>query len=258
MTTPIMNTSGQATPQSRATETARQQPDDGLPPEPSFQPLEVHDEAAVSPDHVIDAQLSLTDTADSASSEALIVIGMDAPSVQECWDGPRVIATISDLVGRARVAEVPVVWVHGDDEDAGIDPLPAPGEMIVQRIYRDGFASTDLDDTLRSLGAQRLYFCGLNCFDALRATFFSAVARGYSSVLVSDAQTSPALSTDDLTISGEAVVAIMNDIASAPGSPQADSAALPAADIDFRQSTRPDETELELSDDDADDSDDEL
>ena len=95
----------------------------------------------------------------------LLVVDVQVGVMAESHDAPRVIATIADLVARARAASVPVVWVRHSSEDLlpGADAwqivpelVPAASEPVVEKRYGDSFADTDLTDRLAERGAARV------------------------------------------------------------------------------------------------------
>lgn len=129
---------------------------------------------------------------------ALVVIDLQNDVVAQAYRRDEVLGTVRALVDRARQASVPVVWVrHGDDElKAGshewqIVPelVPAPGEAIVEKSYRDAFEGTDMEAVLSRLGVGKLIVTGAETDMCVRSTLHGALARGYGAVLVGDAHT---------------------------------------------------------------------
>lgn len=129
---------------------------------------------------------------------ALVVIDLQNDVVARAYRRDEVLGTVRALVDRARQASVPVVWVrHGDDElKAGshewqIVPelVPAPGEVIVEKSYRDAFEGTDMEAVLSRLGVGKLIVTGAETDMCVRSTLHGALARGYGAVLVGDAHT---------------------------------------------------------------------
>ncbi|MFZ2625419.1 MAG: isochorismatase family protein [Propionibacterium sp.] len=184
----------------------------------------------------------MTATPHGAGSAALVVIGMQSGTIQGCWQVNRVIATITDLVARARLAGVPVVWVDDLHADPPLEPdttdalaglVREPGEFVVQKRYRDGFETSDLADTLAVLAAHELFVCGAWSDQSVRATLLGGLTRGFTMTLVEDAHTAPPREQADLRIPAESVVGVMNVIASTPGTPSQACSTLAAAEIDF-------------------------
>lgn len=145
---------------------------------------------------------------------ALLVIDVQNGVVAQAHERDAVIANIASLVDRARVEEVPVVWVQhsGDDMPRGsqqwayVDELtPADGEPLVHKRYGDSFEDTDLETVLSGLGVGRLVVTGAQTDACIRSTLHGAVTRGYDATLVADAHTTEDLSaygapTPDLVI----------------------------------------------------------
>jgi nicotinamidase-related amidase len=134
---------------------------------------------------------------------ALVVIDLQNGVVANAWRRNEVLATVTMLIDRARVANVPVIWVQHADEDLkpGSDAwrivaelAPAPGEAIVEKSYRDAFENTKLEQVLSDLGIGKLVVTGAQTDMCIRSTLHGALVRGYDAILVGDAHT-----TEDLT-----------------------------------------------------------
>ena len=61
---------------------------------------------------------------------ALVVIDVQNGVVAHAHERDAVVANINELVGRARGAGVPVVWVQHSDEDLSAWGAPSPGKVI--------------------------------------------------------------------------------------------------------------------------------
>ena len=61
-------------------------------------------------------QLELDDSLDATTNAfgrvALLVIGMQRGNLEGCWQAEQVTANVADLVDRARLAQVPVIWIN--------------------------------------------------------------------------------------------------------------------------------------------------
>jgi nicotinamidase-related amidase len=134
---------------------------------------------------------------------ALLVIDVQNDVVAQAHERGTVVATIAQLVGRARAAAVPVIWVqdHSDQLPRGSDGWqivpelsPVEAEPLVDKHYADSFEETDLEAVLARLGVGRLIVSGAQTDECIRSTLHGAIARGYDATLVSDAHT-----TEDLT-----------------------------------------------------------
>jgi nicotinamidase-related amidase len=114
-----------------------------------------------------------------------------------------VVANIDTLVGKARRAQVPVVWVQHSDEQLTRDSddwrivpelTPEDAEPLVEKHYADAFEDTSLETVLSGLGVGRLVVAGAQTDECVRSTLHGAVVRGYDATLVSDAHTTEDLS----------------------------------------------------------------
>jgi len=139
---------------------------------------------------------------------ALLVVDLQVGVVRGAWQAPQVLARVAALVGRARAAGVPVLWVqHGDDElpPGSADwqwapPLaPAPGEPRIDKRFNSAFEQTGLEDELAGLGVSHLVLAGAASNWCIRATAHAALERGYDLTLVADAHTTGPLVFDDGT-----------------------------------------------------------
>lgn len=134
---------------------------------------------------------------------AVLVIDVQNDVVADAWERDAVVGRIGELVGRARVADVPVVWVQDQDEERpvgshGWEIVPelevAAGDPRVGKVHGDSFEDTDLEEVLAGLGVGHLLVAGAQTDACVRATLHGAFVRGYDVTLVTDAHT-----TEDLT-----------------------------------------------------------
>jgi len=137
---------------------------------------------------------------------ALLVVDMQNQVVANAHRRNDVIANIDVLIGRARTAGVPVIWIqHSDNNLAansdGWQYVPElqrrDPEPLLHKHYGDSFEDTALEQELARLGVGRLIVTGAQTDACIRATIHGAFARGYDTVLVSDAHT-----TEDLSAYG--------------------------------------------------------
>lgn len=153
-----------------------------------------------------------------------------------------VIANINDLIGRARAAEVPVVWVQHQSEELpeGSDQWQLVPELqmgddepVVHKRYGDAFEDTTLERELATRGVGRLIVAGAQTDACVRSTLHGAFTRGYDTTLVGDAHT-----TEDLTEWGappvEQVIAHTNLYWSWQTAPDRIAEVVPAAAVDVR------------------------
>ena len=184
-----------------------------------------------------DAMTTLT----GRPNTALVVIDVQNGVVGGAVRRDDVVATIDRLVGRARAASVPVVWVqHHDDElERGSDAwqivpelTPGAGEPIVDKQFGDSFEATDFEERLAELGVGRLIVTGAQTDMCVRSTLHGSLARGYDAILVSDAHT-----TEDLSEWGapppEQVIAHTNLYWGFQSAPGREAGTVAAADVDF-------------------------
>src|SRR6266487_117659 len=134
---------------------------------------------------------------------ALLVVDVQNGVVAGAHERDAVVANVGSLVDKARLEEVPIVWVqHSDEglaresEDWRIVPELTPGdaEPLVEKNYGDSFEDTNLETVLSGLGVGRLVVVGAQTDACVRSTLHGAIVRGYDATLVSDAHT-----TEDLT-----------------------------------------------------------
>jgi nicotinamidase-related amidase len=172
---------------------------------------------------------------------ALLVVDVQNGNTTGAHARDEVVANVVDLVGRARRAGVPVVWVqHADDNLVrGTDPWrivpelrPDPAEPLVEKAYGDSFEDTDLERVLAGLRVGRLVVAGAQTDECIRATLHGAVVRGYDATLVSDAHT-----TEDLSEWGaptpDKVIAHTNMYWSSHTAPGRTAGTVATADVDF-------------------------
>lgn len=137
---------------------------------------------------------------------ALLVVDVQTGVVEHAHNRDDVLATITDLVGRARAERVPVIWVQQTDDNLtrGADNwqivagLPrAATDPVIEKEHGDSFEATDLEPLLATLGVGHVVVTGAQTDACVRATLHGAFVRGYDTTLVSDAHT-----TEDLTSYG--------------------------------------------------------
>ncbi|HEX4198760.1 MAG TPA: cysteine hydrolase family protein [Caulobacteraceae bacterium] len=130
---------------------------------------------------------------------ALLVVDVQTGVVAGSHARDEVVGNIAALVDKARRDGVPVIWVqHFDGQNLikGSDPwkiacelAPAEAEPLVEKEYGDAFEDTRLEAVLDELGVGRLVVAGAQTDACIRSTLHGAFARGYDTLLVSDAHT---------------------------------------------------------------------
>jgi nicotinamidase-related amidase len=134
---------------------------------------------------------------------ALLVVDVQNGVVGGAHERDAVVANIDTLVGKARRAQVPVVWVQHSDEQLARDSddwrivperTPDDTEPLVEKHYADAFEDSTLETVLSGLEVGRLMVAGAQTDECVRSTLHGAVVRGYDATLVSDAHTTEDLS----------------------------------------------------------------
>ena len=129
---------------------------------------------------------------------ALLVVDVQNDVVANALNRDEVIANIHSLVDSARAQDVPVIWVQHSHDDmvegsdgwqyvADLQRLDS--EPLVHKRYGDSFEDTILESELAQRGVGRIIVTGAQTDACIRATLHGAFARGYDTVLVSDAHT---------------------------------------------------------------------
>lgn len=201
--------------------------------------------------------------------DVLLVVDVQVDVMRHLWHPRRIITTINDLVGRARLADTPVVWVR--HQSAGLEEgsdgwqivpelLPEPGEPIIDKRYGDSFAETSLDDVLGSLGVDHIWLVGAQSDHCVRSTLFGGLYRGYDVTLVEDAHTTEGCTEGTQHFTGEQLVALVNKLAWTTRLPGARGRLCASGDVQFQPADALDDDELieaveaeEQAEEDADD-----
>ncbi|MFF5291154.1 isochorismatase family protein [Paractinoplanes globisporus] len=173
---------------------------------------------------------------------ALIVIDVQNSVVSGAHERDRVVATIGELIDKARAAGAEVVWVqHSDDHtpfgSEGWQFVPelsrADDEPLIHKKYGDSFEATDLESVLADRHVGHLFVAGAQSDACIRSTLHGAFTRGYDTTLVSDAHT-----TEDLTAYGaptpDKVIAHTNLYWQYHAAPGRTAGIVTTADIDFK------------------------
>lgn len=186
-------------------------------------------------------------------TEPLLVVDVQNLVVARAWRRDEVIATIADLVGRARAAGTPVVWVrhqaehlpYGSDEWQIVDELvPVPSEPIVEKTYGDAFADTDLDQVLRDLGATGVIITGAESYACVQSTFNGALYRGYDATVVGDAHTCTDLPEEYGGFRAPRMVEFINLLCGGTALPGRSTRVVNAADLTFEAAPAVSDAEL--------------
>jgi len=175
-------------------------------------------------------------------NSALLVIDVQNDVVIHAHDRDVVIATIQDLVLRARSKDVPVIWVQHADDELVVDTdgwkfvselVPAPGEAIVHKHLRNGFEQTTLASELAAKSIERLIITGAQTDFCVRWTLHGALDRGFDTVLVSDGHTTDD-PTDPQMPSARALIAHTNAVWEHATAPTCTASVASAHDVSLR------------------------
>jgi nicotinamidase-related amidase len=129
---------------------------------------------------------------------ALLVVDVQVGVVEGAPMRDAVVGHIAGLADKARDEGVPVIWVQheneqlvkGQDRWKIVPELPRQdGEPLVAKHYGDAFEDTDLEAILAERRVGRLFVTGAESDACIRSTIHGALARGYDTILVSDAHT---------------------------------------------------------------------
>lgn len=172
---------------------------------------------------------------------ALLVIDVQNGVVAHAHERDHVIANIRCLVGRARAARVPVVWVQHSSAALPLgsqaweyvpELVRDESEPLIQKVYGDSFEDTGLEAALAERGVGALFVTGALTDACVRSTLHGAFVRGYDVTLVSDAHT-----TVDRTSQGapgpEQVIAHTNLYWAWQRAPGRQAAAVATDEVDF-------------------------
>jgi nicotinamidase-related amidase len=172
---------------------------------------------------------------------ALLVVDVQNDVVANAYRRDEVIANIRDLIGKARAAQVSVVWIqHSDDKvlegSEGWQYVPElqreEPEPLVHKKYGDAFEDTILESELNQLRVGRLIVTGAQTDACIRATLHGAFTRGYDTLLVADAHTTEDFSSYGLPPVDE-VIAHTNMYWTWQSGPGRTADVVDTADVDF-------------------------
>jgi nicotinamidase-related amidase len=131
------------------------------------------------------------------------------------------LATLAELLRRARAAGTPVVYIqHDGGDDSPIHPAKTEGwpihpaiapkehETVVRKRFCDAFQETALDEHLKGLGVTRLVLAGIQTEHCVDTTCRRAFSLGYQITLVEDGHTT----YDTAALRAEDIIAHHNQI----------------------------------------------
>lgn len=131
---------------------------------------------------------------------ALVIIDVQVELFNEpVYKGEQLLDNISSLIEKARLSNIPIIYIQHTEEEDGpmskgsegwnIHPRIAPtkGDTIVLKYTPDSFHETNLQEILNSMGVKNLVIAGLQTEYCVDTTCRSAFRLGYNTVLVQDA-----------------------------------------------------------------------
>jgi nicotinamidase-related amidase len=178
------------------------------------------------------------------AKSALLIVDAQVGVMSSVWESRRIIGNIETLVGKARAAGVPVIWVqHSDDDELKHGSanwkllpnfIPTSAEPIIHKKYNSSFADTDLDQRLKVFGASRLVLAGALTNWCIRSTAYAALERGYTVALASDAHSTESLRLPDgRSVPAESIVAELNAVFTWVSVPNVRTEVQPTKDLGF-------------------------
>ena len=157
-----------------------------------------------------------------SSDTALLVIdvqnGMFAQD-DPVYQGAELLATIGELLAKARAAEVPVIYVqHNGRPGHSLEPgsegwpihpaiAPSEGDPVVRKATPDSFHETMLQAELEARGIVKLIVTGIQTELCVDTTCRRAASLCYQTTLVRDAHST----WDSRTLSAAQIIAHHND-----------------------------------------------
>lgn len=134
--------------------------------------------------------------------QALIVVDMQSAFVSGRDAIPhaeRVLQRTEQLIAKARAADALIVQLQNDGPEGASDEPGTPGwrlhlpvdtdrgEVVIRKLYDDGFEDTELEDLLRDEGVSSLALCGVMSEMCVSATARTALDLEFRVVLPHDA-----------------------------------------------------------------------
>lgn len=174
------------------------------------------------------------------TNKAILVIDMQKGLVLGAYRQGELVATVNELIARARVDGSPVVFVQHNH--ATFEPMMRgsrgweifseldhqPGDPVVEKEACDAFYETSLESTLRGLGVGEVVVCGLQTEYCVDTACRSALSRNFDVTLVADAH-----STGDSDMPAAEIVAHHNAVLANMVHPSAKIQVLPGAEVSF-------------------------
>jgi nicotinamidase-related amidase len=129
---------------------------------------------------------------------ALLVVDVQRSLVDDLAPQRRdeFLTALGGLIRGARACGTPVIYIrHGDEElrpgtagwEIASEIAPLPGELVVEKTFRDSFRETPLAGALARLGIERVVVSGMQTEFCVDATMREAERRGFRVILAADA-----------------------------------------------------------------------
>jgi nicotinamidase-related amidase len=152
---------------------------------------------------------------------ALLVIDMQLALVTGAYREQAVLAALVDVTGRARRADLPVIFVQHNHSTFAPMQQGAPGwqlhpelaavdtDLRIEKTASDAFYQTSLQHQLDNLGVDTLIIAGMQSEYCVDATARRALSQGFDVVLLADCHTTGdgALSASDIIAHHNAALA---------------------------------------------------
>jgi len=157
-----------------------------------------------------------------SNDTALLVIDVQNGMFAEddpVYQGAELLATIGDLLAKARAADAAVIYVqHNGGPGHPLEPgsagwpihpaiAPAAGEPVITKSTPDSFHETRLQAELEARGVVKLVVAGIQTEICVDTTCRRAASLGYQTTLVRDAHST----WDSRTLSAVQIIAHHND-----------------------------------------------
>jgi nicotinamidase-related amidase len=134
-------------------------------------------------------------------STALLVIDMQVCNFggdTPVYKGRDLLSNVGALIGEARVAGIPIIYVQHCGSEGSIDQPNTPGweihpditpymeDVVIQKRHPDAFQNTGLQVELETISFKKLIIAGIQTEYCIDTTCRSAYSLGYDITLVSD------------------------------------------------------------------------
>lgn len=138
--------------------------------------------------------------------KALLVVDMQNALVAQGYEADRVLATVADVIDRARRAGAPIIFLRMEHTPGGaledgplkygtpaweIHPAIAPreGDVVLDKRWPDSFYRTALGEELGARGVTHIVIAGMATEQCVDMTARGAWSRGYDVTVVADGHT---------------------------------------------------------------------